>query len=113
MKSVSMPPSVTIGRPASCGSRPALGTAPAAGTAPDTEVIAITPSQGEYRPPEVTAAPRDRPSMATRIPRSSVRSPMRAQLRVLRQLVEALLQHRATPVAYVAEASHQSPQNAQ
>src|SRR3954452_11713395 len=108
MKSVSMPPSVTIGRPASCGSRPALGAAPAAGTAPGTEVIAITASQGKYRPPEVTAAP-------SSVSRSSARSPMRAQRSAASaaQLVEALLQHRATPVAYVAEASHQSPQNAQ
>jgi hypothetical protein len=36
-----------------------------------------------------------------------------AQLRVLRQLFEALLRRRLTPVAYVAELSQQSTPNAQ
>jgi TetR/AcrR family transcriptional repressor of nem operon len=40
-------------------------------------------------------------------------SRMRAQLRVLRQLVEAFVRHRSAPVAYIAELSHQSSQNAQ
>jgi hypothetical protein len=38
---------------------------------------------------------------------------MRAQLRVLRQLLETLLRHRSTPVAYIAELSHESISNAQ
>jgi TetR/AcrR family transcriptional regulator, transcriptional repressor for nem operon len=38
---------------------------------------------------------------------------MRAQLRVLRQLLEALLRHPSTPVAYIAALSHQTISNAQ
>jgi TetR/AcrR family transcriptional repressor of nem operon len=38
---------------------------------------------------------------------------MRAQLRVLRQLLEALLRHPSTPVAYIAALSHQNTSNAQ
>jgi TetR/AcrR family transcriptional repressor of nem operon len=38
---------------------------------------------------------------------------MRAQLRVLRQLLEALLRHPSAPVAYIAALSHQNTSNAQ
>ncbi len=38
---------------------------------------------------------------------------MRAQLRVLRQLLEALRRHPSTPVAYIAALSHQTTSNTQ